>query len=66
MTNDPEADFLYKDRYDRNKMIKLPKCSICRYRIMEDSCYRINGYLVCNKCLDKEYQVTICEDGSVF
>lgn len=37
-------------------LAKLPKCSECGEHIQDDYYYDINGYIICESCLNDNYR----------
>lgn len=65
-----DEDRKVKDSYDmwveheseRARMLaRRPKCAECGEPIQEDVAYRINGKLICEKCI-KDYEVFVDDE----
>lgn len=56
-TDDPVAD---AERYmaeQEREMTKLPQCSCCDNPIQTETCFNINGDLICPHCMEAHYEV---------
>lgn len=55
----PDAlDLFYShDRRQQAELDKRPKCSICDEPIQEDRCYRFDGELICEECVENNFRV---------
>lgn len=50
-TDDPISDY---DRYcneQQKKLDRLPECSECGEKIMDEYCYEVNGEYICERCM---------------
>lgn len=61
ITNDPIMDFHNHDAEQETWLIRRPKCAFCGEHIQEDYAWRIEGDLVCDECLDKNFRERIPE-----
>ena len=55
-TDDPIADFHRYDAEQQAKLDKLPRCSECDEPIQSETCYEINGELICEDCLKDNHR----------
>ena len=58
-TDDPFADF---DRWSEDLercLHRRPKCDICHEHIQDDYGFRIQGELICERCLNKHFKEDI-------
>jgi formylmethanofuran dehydrogenase subunit E len=53
-TDDPERDFMRRDRAQAEREARLPHCEICGEPIHEKY-YNINGEIICEDCLETNY-----------
>lgn len=53
-TDDPERDFLRRDREQAKREARLPRCENCGEPIHEKY-YNINGEIICEDCLETNY-----------
>lgn len=51
-TADPAADFARYEAEQQKALDRLPICSHCRERIMDDELYDIDGTLICKDCMN--------------
>jgi formylmethanofuran dehydrogenase subunit E len=56
-TDDPLADFARHDAEQEAKLNRLPKCSECENPIQEETCFKVNGEYICNRCMVSNHQV---------
>ena len=52
----------HQDQQER-ELLKYPVCDDCGHRIIADYAYNINGDLICEDCLERDYKVEIPVDG---
>lgn len=52
-TDNPEADFASYDAEQQAQMNRLPRCGECDECIQSETCYRIDGELICEECIEK-------------
>jgi formylmethanofuran dehydrogenase subunit E len=55
-TDEPIADFHCYDAEQQSKLDKLPRCSECDEPIQSETCYEINGELICEGCLENNHK----------
>ena len=55
-SDDPVADFNQYDAEQQAKLDKLPRCSECDEPIQSETCYEINGELICEECLENNHK----------
>ena len=55
-TDDPVADFERYDAEQEAMLDKLPRCSECDEPIQGETCYEINGELICEECLENNHK----------
>ena len=54
-TDDPDRDYDAWEAEQARERERLPICSECGNRIMDDFCYVINDEIICSDCLDSTY-----------
>ena len=57
LTDDPIADFYRHEEEQERWLQKLPVCCKCKERIQDDTCYKVNDDIYCDKCNDKLFRV---------
>ena len=55
-TDDPVADFRRHDAKQQAELDRLPLCSECDNPIQIETCYEINGELICEECLENNHK----------
>ena len=55
-SDDPIADFHRHDEKQQSELDKFPRCSECDEPIQSETCYEINGELVCEECLENNHK----------
>lgn len=61
-TDDPERDFLARDRAMKRWLDRRPQCSVCREPIQDDHYYLLDRASVCPECLENYYREEIEEE----
>ena len=56
ITNDPIADFNRYDAEQERRYEELPECDYCGEKITDDYYYEINGDLICEDCLKRNFR----------
>lgn len=54
-TDDPERDFLRHDAEQQRQSDRLPICAECDEPIQSETCYEIDGELICQECLENNH-----------
>lgn len=52
-----EAQDIEKER----RLARRPICSNCDQRIQDEEAYLINGEVICQKCLDRDFKIWVEE-----
>ena len=54
----PDNYDLFKkhDADQQNQLYKLPRCGECDEPIQSETCYEINGELICEECLENNHK----------
>lgn len=55
-TDDPVRDAMNYDMERQKELDSLPKCDICGEPIQDEDLYDLEGTLVCEECLNREYK----------
>ena len=55
-TDDPHADFDRWEADQQRELDKLPKCEYCGKPITDDHLFNINGDILCESCLNKNFK----------
>lgn len=55
-SDDPKADFDRWDAEQTKALEALPVCDYCDEPIQDDYFYEINGDVVCQECLDRNFR----------
>lgn len=55
-TGDPLDDFDRHDREQAKREKQLPKCDYCNQPIQDEHLFDINGDVMCEKCLIREFR----------
>lgn len=55
-TSDPVADFARHDREQAKQEKQLPRCDYCNQPIHDEHLFDINGDVMCEKCLIREFR----------
>ena len=55
-TDDPGRDFDAWEAEQERELEKLPVCSECGERILDDFCYQIYDEVLCEECLRENYR----------
>lgn len=55
-TDDPDRDFDAWEAEQAREMERLPRCSECGERILDDFCYQINDEIICEECMQDNYR----------
>ena len=55
-TDDPGRDFDAWEADQERELERLPVCSECGERILDDFLYEIYGELICEECLRENYR----------
>ncbi len=55
-TDDPIFDYDCHCAEQQRLMDRLPKCDYCDSPIMDDDCFEINGDILCEECLDRQFK----------
>ena len=55
-TDNPKRDAAMYDMERQKELDKLPKCDICGEPIQDEDLYDLDGTLVCEECLNREYK----------
>lgn len=55
-TDDPIKDFECFDAKREEELEKLPCCYECDKPIQTETCYEINGELICPECLENNHK----------
>ena len=55
-TDDPIKDFECYDAEQHRGLEKLPRCYECDEPIQSETCYEINGELICPECLENNHR----------
>ena len=55
-TGDPLADYSRHEAEEERCLQRRPKCDICGEPIQDDYLYDINGTLICEKCLERDFR----------
>lgn len=58
-TDNPIADFARYDTEAYEWQQRRPKCYVCGEPIQEDYFYDINGFMICQECLDTYHKKEI-------
>lgn len=48
--------FVMHDAEQQKKLDRLPRCSECDEPIQSETCYEINGELICEDCLENNHK----------
>lgn len=57
-TDNPLADFNANEWEKEKALAELPKCDLCE-RPIDDHYYNINGEIVCEECLEKNFKQAV-------
>lgn len=55
-TDDPVSDFDNYDAECEEELERLPMCEACGERIQDDYLYDIDGYILCEECMNDIYR----------
>ena len=44
------------EREQERRLARIPKCDYCDEPIQEDFYYEINGYVICETCMDRFFR----------
>lgn len=55
-TSDPVADFERHDRERAKREKQYPKCDYCNQPIQDEHLFDINGDVMCEQCLNREFR----------
>ena len=55
-TDNPLADFDRHDAECEAELERLPKCDYCGKRIQDDYLYDLEGDIVCENCMKREFR----------
>lgn len=55
-TDNPVRDAMNYDMERQKELDSLPKCDICGQPIQDEDLYDLDGTLVCEECLNREYK----------
>ena len=55
-SDDPIMDFCRHDAAQQDELNRLPRCSECDEPIQSETCYEINGELICEECLENNHK----------
>ena len=51
--------WLAHDNEKERRLAKRPMCSICHKRIQDEEAYLINGEVICQSCLDRDFKINV-------
>lgn len=51
-SDDPELDFLRYDMEEQEWLKSRPKCRVCGEHIQDEKAYFINGWWICDICIE--------------
>lgn len=55
-TDDPDRDYDAWEADQAREMERLPICSECGERILDDFCYVIYDEIICEECMNEHYR----------
>lgn len=47
------------DREMERRLARRPLCSICDNHIQDEEAYLINGEVICQECLDRDFKINV-------
>jgi len=59
ISDDPYADFDKWDAEQWEELQRLPICARCKERIQDEYLYDVEGRILCQTCMEKEYEKSV-------
>lgn len=58
-SDDPISDYNRYCNEQQKELDRLPECSECGEKIMDEYCFEVNGEYICERCMNENHRKSV-------